>query len=85
MINEHHSCCPKCDQATAIITDSRVLPNGTWRRRRRRCTACAHRWATLEVPERLVAGLPKALADVETAIQSMQRLQERLRAVSVEA
>ena len=42
--------CPSCGHNKVATIDSRK-DKGEWRRRRKRCEACKHRWSTLEVPE----------------------------------
>lgn len=37
-----------CNGESLRIVDSR--DHGTWRRRRRECTSCGHRWTTEEIP-----------------------------------
>jgi transcriptional repressor NrdR len=40
--------CPKCAQSDDKVVDSRTIRNGEVIRRRRICTACAHRFTTYE-------------------------------------
>lgn len=45
--------CPYCQAADTQVLDTRKFDNGTKIRRRRRCEACDHRFATLERVETL--------------------------------
>ncbi len=44
--------CPKCGDAEDKVIDSRLSKDGASIRRRRECTACAHRFTTYEEIER---------------------------------
>jgi transposase-like protein len=50
------SLCPECGHDKISTIDSRK-DKGEWRRRRKRCEACRHRWSTLEIPESELANL----------------------------
>jgi transcriptional repressor NrdR len=52
--------CPRCENDTTRVIDSRDLEAGSTIRRRRECEACGHRFTTYERPEG-AAGLLKAL------------------------
>ena len=43
--------CPRCENDTTRVVDSRDLENGSTIRRRRECEACGHRFTTYERPE----------------------------------
>ena len=43
--------CPRCENVTTRVIDSRDLENGSTIRRRRECEACGHRFTTYERPE----------------------------------
>jgi transcriptional repressor NrdR len=43
--------CPRCENDTTRVIDSRDLENGTTIRRRRECEACGNRFTTYERPE----------------------------------
>ena len=43
--------CPRCENGTTRVIDSRDLENGSTIRRRRECEACGHRFTTYERPE----------------------------------
>lgn len=52
--NQLLQCCPACGSSNAATIDSRYLDDVGWRRRRRECHACRHRWSTVEVPAELL-------------------------------
>ena len=43
--------CPRCENDTTRVVDSRDLENGSTIRRRRECESCGHRFTTYERPE----------------------------------
>jgi transcriptional repressor NrdR len=43
--------CPRCNESSTRVIDSRDLENGSTIRRRRECELCAHRFTTYERPE----------------------------------
>ena len=43
--------CPRCENGTTRVIDSRDLENGSTIRRRRECEACGNRFTTYERPE----------------------------------
>jgi transcriptional repressor NrdR len=43
--------CPRCNEPSTRVIDSRDLENGSTIRRRRECELCAHRFTTYERPE----------------------------------
>jgi transcriptional repressor NrdR len=43
--------CPRCENGTTRVIDSRDLENATTIRRRRECESCGHRFTTYERPE----------------------------------
>lgn len=43
--------CPKCKQPGLKVLETRLVENGTVRRRRRACTLCEHRYTTYEVDQ----------------------------------
>jgi transcriptional repressor NrdR len=43
--------CPRCNESSTRVIDSRDLENGSTIRRRRECETCAHRFTTYERPE----------------------------------
>ena len=43
--------CPRCENDTTRVIDSRDLENGSTIRRRRECEACGNRFTTYERPE----------------------------------
>ncbi len=43
--------CPRCNEQSTRVIDSRDLENGSTIRRRRECEACAYRFTTYERPE----------------------------------
>jgi transcriptional repressor NrdR len=43
--------CPRCEQSSTRVIDSRDLESGSTIRRRRECEACGYRFTTYERPE----------------------------------
>lgn len=41
--------CPKCGNAFSKVIDTRSRSGGLSRRRRRQCSACGHRFSTIEI------------------------------------
>lgn len=64
--NKKLHCCPSCGSADAATIDSRYLEDTGWRRRRRECHACRHRWSTVELPAELVGDLRHVFAHLKT-------------------
>jgi hypothetical protein len=78
--------CPQCHDNGTRVSDSRpYLHNHAWRRRRRYCRKCGHRWSTIEVPIELVedgligmtqgAGIRTLVREVELAQLALDRFQ----------
>jgi hypothetical protein len=78
--------CPACLGNGTRVSDSRpYLHNRAWRRRRRYCRTCGHRWSTIEVPIELVedgligmtqgAGIRTLVREVELAQLALDRFQ----------
>ncbi len=76
--NDCWNTCPSCQSSRVQVTDSRPHHDGLWRRRRRICTACKHRWSTMEVPAELVENLPDTVMLGEKAIEGLNVMQRDL-------
>jgi transcriptional regulator NrdR family protein len=49
--------CPKCDHEKNLVLEARPSTlRAEWTQRRRKCSACGHRWNTVEVPMSDVIG-----------------------------
>lgn len=62
-------CCPECGSANAAIIDTRYIEETGWKRRRRKCHACQHRWSTVELPAELVG-------ELETVYVQLKRIEQ---------
>lgn len=75
--------CPSCARLGSRVVDSRpyeAMPQ--WRRRRRACVTCGHRWSTVEVPLSMFEGLGRLRGEVEAVQLSIDRLQSYLAALA---
>ena len=67
--------CPRCNNATVTVADSRSYDG---QRRRRYCKTCKHRWSTVEVSADMAERFEGALDRVDRAIASLIELRRQL-------
>lgn len=70
--------CPVCGAAETCTADSRPVNNGKWRRRRKKCNACNHRWTTFEVPRELIRQLPSLNTWLELMSEKINKFRQEI-------
>ena len=75
--------CPACGTKGSVGTlDSRPRVGGRWRRRH--CSACKHRWSTIEVPMERLAAIVRGRRMIAQTLDQLRTVSADLEALTRE-
>lgn len=77
---QSQSACPVCQKFGVLVSDSRLVDG--YRRRRRTCLSCGHRWSTVEVAFDLYRRLSVMGQQLDAALVSLQAMKRLLQSTT---